>query len=191
VKKSSIYTRSGDAGDTALVSGTRVSKGDSRINLYGEVDELNSRLGLAIAYLRTDSQFEDQAAYLESLQSCLFDLGSNLACEAAKRSEWRLPKLSAEHITLLEKHIDKLDSELPPLKNFILPGGHLASACLHLCRTHSRSVERLMVSFESETGESLPDNALVFMNRMSDFFFVLARWVNHKCQIHEPLWRPS
>ncbi len=191
MKKSSLYTRSGDAGDTALVSGTRVSKGDSRINLYGEVDELNSRMGLAIAYLRQDPLLRDRVTYLETLQSSLFDLGSNLACEASKRGEWKLPKLTAEQVSVLEGQIDLLDSELAPLKNFILPGGHVASASLHLCRTHSRTVERLMVAFQSETGELLPECALIFMNRLSDFFFVLARWVNRKSQINEPVWRPS
>ena len=134
MKKSPIYTRGGDAGTTSLVSGARVSKGDSRIALYGEVDELNSRLGMAMAYMKDEEKTKHQIPYLESIQSALFDLGANLACEEAKRAEWKLPQLSTDQVAKLERQIDELDSEVMPLKNFILPGGHLASASLHLDR---------------------------------------------------------
>jgi cob(I)alamin adenosyltransferase len=191
VKKSKIYTRTGDAGETSLVSGTRAPKSDARIMLYGEVDELNSRIGVLVASLRTETQFALQMAFLEEVQSGLFDLGSNLACEAFKRSEWKLPQVSSDLVQRLESSIDQMDGALDPLKNFVLPGGHETAALAHLCRTSCRAVERLMVSYQHESGEELPVNGLMFINRLSDYFFVLARWFNKKMNIGETPWKPS
>ena len=191
MKKSKIYTKTGDDGETSLVSGTRTLKSNERIVLYGEVDELNSRIGVLVASLRTDSQFKAQVEFLEEIQSGLFDLGSNLACEAEKRSEWKLPQVATGVVQKIESKIDQMDDELDPLKNFILPGGHISAAQAHLCRTSCRAVERMLVSYQKETGEVLPDNGLSFINRLSDYFFVLSRWINKKMSFGETAWKPS
>lgn len=191
MKKSKIYTRTGDAGETGLVSGTRTPKSDARIMLYGEVDELNSRIGQLVSSLRSSTQFVQEMAFLEEIQSSLFDLGSNLACEAEKRSEWKLPQVSLGIVSRMEDSIDFMDAGLEPLKNFILPGGHETASFAHLCRTSSRTVERMMVNYQHETNEELPTNGLVFLNRLSDYFFVLARWLNKKNGMGETAWKPS
>lgn len=191
MKKSKIYTRSGDQGETSLVSGTRAKKSDLRINMYGEVDELNSRIGWAISLIRATGKYQKVANRLETIQSSLFDLGSNLACEEAKRSEWKLPQLKMENVLALENDIDEMDQQLEPLKNFILPGGHSIAAAIHLCRTSSRSVERNIVEFHHETGEGLPSLGLEFVNRLSDYFFVLSRWINKSESVIETPWKPN
>ena len=189
--KSKIYTFTGDKGQTGLVSGSRVSKADLRIDLYGEVDELNSRLGYVVALMRVGKDFSRDISFLETIQSALFDLGSNLACEAEKRSEWKLPSITAAGVQQLEAEIDWIDAGLPVLKNFILPGGTPVAAAIHLCRTSARSVERRLVLFNEDTGEALPENGLQYINRLSDYFFVLARSVNKRQGLSEPLWVPQ
>lgn len=191
MKKSKIYTRSGDKGETSLVSGTRTRKSDLRISMYGEVDELNSRIGWALSLIRGSTEYQSVVERLERIQSSLFDLGSNLACEEIKRTEWKLPQVTAENVQALENDIDEMDLVLEPLKNFILPGGHQRGAAIHLCRTSARSVERKMVDFKLEIGEELPDNGLEFINRLSDYFFVLSRWINKQEGVLETPWKPS
>lgn len=191
MSKSQIYTHTGDQGQTGLVSGTRISKADERIALYGEVDELNSRLGYVVALMRTQKDLSREINFLESIQSALFDLGSNLAIEAEKRNEWKLPSVGPQKIKDLEAEIDWIDAGLTPLKNFILPGGTVLSAAIHLCRTSTRSVERKMVAHNLHTGEAMPENGLQFINRLSDYFFVLARNMNKKDGQSEILWQAS
>lgn len=191
MKKSKIYTQTGDTGETGLVSGSRVSKGDDRIDLYGEVDELNARVGLAVAWMRQEKDFLQEIAALESIQSQLFDLGSNLAIEADKLKDWKLPHLNEQSVLSLETEIDRMDAELEPLKNFILPGGTFLASALHLCRTGTRRVERQMVKFSETSGEELPAHGLRFINRLSDYFFVLARYTNKQVGQKETLWKPS
>ncbi len=180
----------GDNGETGLVGGTRVSKADARIDLYGEVDELNSWIGIAITNI-DDKFFKEEIDYLKKVQCYLFDLGSNLACEKEQREKFKLPKLSDQVIEGLEKRIDGLDGECPKLTNFILPGGSKAAACLHLCRTVCRKIERKMIQFRVHHEEELPVHAAPFMNRLSDFFFVLARYVNVKSNVEEVPWKPQ
>ncbi len=177
-----IYTKTGDKGETGLVSGTRVSKSDQRIDLYGEVDELNSLIG----YLDVETKKELHA----DVQSQLFNLGSLLACEMAKREEFKLPKVSLDIVKSLEESIDEMTKELPALKNFILPGGTEASARAHLCRVVTRRVERKLVAFEANYKGEAPENSVAFLNRLSDYFFVLARYWNFKNNITETLWKP-
>lgn len=191
MKKSKIYTKTGDAGETGLVSGNRISKADARIDLYGELDELNSRVGFFSAYFDQDGTLKIHNVFLHRIQSALFDLGSNLACEPSNRAQYKLPQITDELITELESQIDVLDSELLPLKNFILPGGSVASASVHLARTNARTVERKLVHFSNETKEELPVNSLVFLNRLSDYFFVLARYVNKVQKTEEIPWKPA
>ncbi|MEA9354873.1 cob(I)yrinic acid a,c-diamide adenosyltransferase [Bacteriovorax sp. PP10] len=187
MKKSAVYTRTGDKGITGLVGGTRIKKSDSRIHLYGEVDELNSYIGLGISFL--DKSFDK--SLLQQIQSSLFDLGSNLACEKEKRSQFKLPQIKTSSIEKLESDIDQMDSQLIPLKHFILPGGSSAAAAFHVCRTVCRRIERQMVDFEEQNPGEVPENALQYMNRLSDYFFILSRYLNSSNQIEETQWIPE
>ena len=190
MKKSKIYTKTGDKGETGLVSGTRIIKSDSRIDLYGELDELNSRIGVSASKLAQDLDFQQTVNYLHHIQSAIFDLGSNLACEVENRAKFNLPEITDEFIGDLELEIDRLDHELEPLKNFILPGGTVASASIHLCRTNARTVERKIIYYYETTKEELPMNSMIFLNRLSDYFFVLARYVNKIKSVEEITWKP-
>lgn len=190
MKKAKIYTKTGDRGETSLVSGARTSKSDLRIDLYGELDELNSRVGYACSRLATDLEFQQIVQFLHHVQSAIFDLGSNLACEVENRGKYNLPQISDQFIQDLEFEIDKLDAELDPIKYFILPGGSLAASALHLCRTNTRTVERKSIHYHKSTGEELPANTLIFLNRLSDYFFILARYVNKLLKVEEISWIP-
>jgi cob(I)alamin adenosyltransferase len=187
MKKSKVYTRTGDEGETSLVSGNRIIKSDLRIDLYGELDELNSRIGFACSLL--NEQFKNEIEFIHTVQSCLFDLGSNMACEFENRANFNLPQLSEEFIVTMESEIDRMDETLEPLKNFILPGGALVSSAMHLARTSARSVERRFVHYEHLTKEELPKLSITFLNRLSDYLFVLARYVNKKSGSVEILWK--
>jgi cob(I)alamin adenosyltransferase len=190
MKRSKVYTKTGDSGETGLVSGNRTLKSDLRIELYGELDELNSRVGLACSLLGSELKFIQVINFLHHIQSAIFDLGSNLACEVDNRERYNLPQISNEFIQDIELEIDKLDSELEPLKNFILPGGSTVSSTIHLCRTNARSVERKLVHYFNYTKEELPANSIVFLNRLSDYLFVLSRYTNKIMGIEEITWKP-
>lgn len=190
MKKSKVYTKTGDQGKTGLVSGNRISKADPRIDLYGELDELNSRVGVVTSFLTSDLQFKNELEFLHQIQSAIFDLGSNLACEVENRQKYNLPQILDGFITEIEQEIDRMDSEIGPLKNFILPGGTHAAAALHICRTGARSVERKTIHYFETTQEELPLNAVIFLNRLSDYFFVLARYTNKKANVAEIEWKP-
>lgn len=187
MKKAAVYTRTGDKGLTGLVGGTRIKKSDSRIHLYGEVDELNSSIGAAAAFL--DESFDK--SFLQQIQSRLFDIGSNLACEKEKRSEYKLPQINQNHITEIEQEIDKMDSSLPALKHFVLPGGTKAAALFHMARTICRRVERQMVDFEDQHSGEVPEHAAIYINRLSDYFFVLSRFLNFSVKQEEIHWIPN
>jgi len=167
-----VYTKTGDKGETGLVGGTRVSKSEPRIDLYGEVDELNSVIGLGVSYL-DKKQFSKEIRLLQKIQNNLFNLGSQLACEADKREQFKLPQIEVNLIADLEAEIDNMDESLEPLKNFILPGGTQAAAAFHLARTVTRRVERKGVGFNEA-----PSHMHAFLNRLSDYFFVLSRYIN-------------
>ncbi len=184
MKKSNVYTKTGDVGTTGLVGGTRIRKSDPRIHLYGEVDELNSHIGMAMSLLPSDFDL----TLLLKIQSSLFDLGSNLACEQEKRSLYKLPQIKDHLITSLENDIDQMDSSLVPLRNFILPGGDPAASAFHICRTVCRRLERQMVDFEEHHNGEVPEKALIFINRLSDYFFVISRYVNAIKKIEETIW---
>ncbi len=187
MKKAAVYTRTGDEGLTGLVGGTRILKSDPRIHLYGEVDELNSTIGVAIAFLSPDYD----KTLLYKIQSSLFDLGSNLACEKEKRDQYKLPQIKESLIEELEKEIDLLDHQLPALKHFILPGGSPAAASFHICRTVCRRVERQMVDFGNTHHGEIPAKSLQYVNRLSDYFFILSRSLNFKMNIKESEWIPN
>lgn len=186
MKKAAVYTRTGDKGQTGLVGGSRIKKSDMRIHLYGEVDELNSHIGYGVSLL--DETFDKKFLFL--IQSALFDLGSNLACEVEKREKFNLPQISAELIKEIENEIDTMDAALEPLKYFVLPGGEPAAAYFHICRTFTRKVEREMIGYQEEKPLEIPNEALAFLNRLSDYFFTLSRYINVKMGIKEISWIP-
>lgn len=188
MKKAKIYTKTGDLGETGLVSGTRTLKSDPRIDLYGEVDDLNSRIGMSLALMA--DEFKSEVALLHEIQSALFDLGSNLACEEEKRGQYKLPQISEDLIKKIEHSIDLMDEKLPSLTNFILPGGSELAASLHLCRTGARNVERKLINFHHLSQETLPELSVPFLNRLSDYFFTLARFANKVKNVQEINWKP-
>ncbi len=188
-KKSNVYTKGGDKGKTSLVSGTRCAKSDFRVDLYGELDELNSYIGIVISLLVEKDLFASETKLMQKVQSALFDLGSKLACEDSLWDKYKLPDIKDELISQVEESIDNMDSELEKLKHFVLPGGHLISAHAHIARTVCRRVERKLVKFGDMNNE-LPINSLVLLNRLSDYFFILARKTNKEFNIQEPKWIP-
>ncbi len=176
-----IYTRTGDDGTTALFSGGRVAKNHLRVEAYGTVDELNSHLGVARAF-KPDEQAD---RWLEKIQSQLFHLGADLATPLDAKAEW-VVRMDAATIQWIEETIDRMTEELPELKNFILPGGTPAAAQLHVARTVCRRAERAAI--ELSQAEPVGEFVLPYLNRLSDWLFVLARWVNMQAGIPEEKW---
>lgn len=177
-----IYTRTGDAGETALFDGRRVPKCDLRVDAYGEVDELNAVLGVALS----EPLDADLADLLRSIQRDLFALGGRLA-DPSRKIAPRVEKvlLSTADVARLETAIDRFESELPPLRRFILPGGTRAGAMLHVARTVCRRAERRIVLIGSD---ALEPELLAYVNRLSDLLFVLARVVNQRAGLPEAEW---
>ena len=181
-----IYTRTGDDGGTSLFGGERVAKHHARLDAYGTVDELNAVLGWVLAR----NTHGDIAACLSRVQAELFDLGAHLATPpTATKARSILPKLPETRITALEQTIDTLDAELEPLTAFILPGGTEESAVLHVARTVCRRAERA-VSALGASPQDLDPHILVYLNRLSDLLFVMARVVNKRAGKTEPTWKP-
>ncbi len=176
-----IYTKTGDSGETSLFAGGRVRKNHLRVETYGTVDELNSLLGLARA-IGVPPRAE---TWLERIQNELFVLGADLATPLDANPSW-LVRLDAAPIAQLERDIDSMDAELTPMRAFILPGGTQAAATLHVARTVCRRAERLCVSLAEH--EPINSHNLVYLNRLSDFLFVLARWVNLQAGESETKW---
>ncbi|MCA0984008.1 cob(I)yrinic acid a,c-diamide adenosyltransferase [Halobacillus yeomjeoni] len=169
-----IYTRSGDKGQTSLIYGNRVAKNDLRVEAYGTCDEANSSIGLALSHLKGEDWLGKDRfmEVMQRIQTILFHVGAELATPKGKEVKWQLKK---EYIDELEKQIDEWDEDLGPLKNFILPSGHEASAGLHMARTVVRRAERYAVAL----GDELENQLVVsYLNRLSDFLFVAARYVN-------------
>jgi cob(I)alamin adenosyltransferase len=168
-----IYTKTGDKGTTSLIYGTRVAKNDMRVEAYGTCDETNSMIGLALSYLNGEyfNDKEEMQVSFHKIQTVLFHVGAELATPPGKEVKW---VLEAKDIEELEKKIDDWDAALPQLTNFILPGGHQAGAALHVARTVARRAERQAV----ELGDEVNPLVLSYLNRLSDFLFVAARYVN-------------
>lgn len=169
MKKSLVYTKTGDKGTTALVGGTRVAKSHVRLDAYGTIDELNSFLGSLICQI-TD---EHDLKVLAFIQHKLFTVGSYLATETEAISPKAASIIVEENISLLENEMDRMDSELPSLRQFILPGGNEAASRAHICRSVARRAERCMYRVKNEY--PVEDNIMKFVNRLSDYFFLLAR----------------
>jgi len=192
VRLNRIYTRTGDDGTTGLGDGQRVSKDDARVDAFGEVDETNSAIGLARAALKS-SDLEAIDSLLAVVQNDLFDLGADL-CRPPSPNE-----AEAEHPPLrvviaqverLERAIDALNAELEPLRSFVLPGGAHAAAALHVARAVCRRAERRMVQLATTPGESVGAPALAYVNRLSDYLFVAARYANARGRL-DVLWTPG
>lgn len=182
-----LYTRRGDGGETSLFGGQRVRKSSPRIEACGIVDELNSHLGVARAYLE-DGPLADIVA---QIQADLFRLGADLATPlTAQEPARRVSRITEEDIKRLEALIDGLDGELPPLNHFILPGGHPAAAHLHVARAVCRSAERRVFA-ALEAGESLSPAVGAYLNRLSDLLFVLARSANYRAGVEDLPWNPD
>jgi cob(I)alamin adenosyltransferase len=182
--KSKIYTKTGDAGETSILSGERVKKYTSRISVYGDIDELNSFIGCAYAFLDN----KDLTHELQRIQSALFNIGAVVSCPENKRETFKLQLTKQENITFLEERIDHYDESLPELKNFILPGGSKAASFLHVCRTTCRRAERECIRFNEELDGDIPDLTIKYLNRLSDYFFVLSRYVINQSGDKEVIW---
>ena len=179
-----IYTKTGDDGQTGLFGGARVPKDDARVEAYGSVDETNALLGVAASASQSDTIREA----LVRIQTELFSLGAELACLPEHRAKLQMPFIDGESIERLERRIDEFEAELSPLKNFILPGGTLAAALLHQARTVCRRAERRVRSVEKAA--KLRKELLVYLNRLGDLLFVMARFENHAAGASEHPWRP-
>ncbi len=176
-----IYTRTGDDGSTGLFGGPRVRKDSLRVEAYGDVDELNSALGVAREELKAD----DLRALVDALQSELFTVGAELATPDTSRN---VPRVALAQVERMEREIDRLEAELPEMHNFILPGGSRAGAALHLCRTICRRAERKVVQLAAQ--EPVTAETLAYLNRLSDLLFVMARAANLRAGGQEIPWKP-
>ncbi|MGH9364121.1 MAG: cob(I)yrinic acid a,c-diamide adenosyltransferase [Thermoanaerobaculia bacterium] len=177
-----VYTKTGDDGTTGLGSGQRVPKDSLRIEAYGTVDELNSQMGAALAL----GLSEKIAPELQRIQNELFHLGSDLCILEEDKARLPAPKIEARHVEALEKLMDRLSEELPPLDNFILPGGSLGAAALHVARTVCRRAERLVIALSRQ--EKIGPHTVRYLNRLSDALFVMARSENKRRGVPDVLW---
>ena len=180
-----IYTKTGDAGKTSLIGGTKVPKSHLRIETYGTIDELNSYIGL-VGDMITDTQSK---TVLKEIQDRLFTIGSSLACDPDKEPLMKMPDLKETDVELLEKEIDKMNEVLPPMKFFVLPGGNVAVSTIHVVRCVCRRAERLCVNMQEH--ELFVDPLVIkYINRLSDYLFVLARFSAFKLGAEEIPWKP-
>jgi cob(I)alamin adenosyltransferase len=186
-----IYTRTGDTGQTSLGSGERVSKADLRIEAYGTVDETNTVLGLVRLHAVAPElkAFDDMVG---RIQNELFDLGADLCVpDRGQKLDYEPLRIMPNQYERIEREIDELNGDLTPLRSFVLPGGHPAAAFLHQARTVCRRAERLIVALNQTEGEHVSEGAIAYINRLSDFFFVAARWINFKTGAGDVLWVPG
>ncbi len=184
-----IYTRTGDKGDTALGTGERVPKYARRIEAYGTVDEANAQIG--VARLLLGNEQPRVAEILLAVQNDLFDLGADLCTpDRGQKLDWEPLRIIDAQVDRLEGNIDELNAELAPLRSFVLPGGTMAAAQLHVARTVTRRAERLIVALAAEPGENVSAAGIKYVNRLSDLLFVMSRFVNGKGSLDQ-LWVPG
>ncbi|MCC6137590.1 MAG: cob(I)yrinic acid a,c-diamide adenosyltransferase [Bdellovibrionaceae bacterium] len=179
-----IYTKTGDKGTTALVGGKRISKSDLRLDAYGTVDELNSQIGVLCSLLESYA-FQGAERFLKKTQNNLFNVGSQLACDDAEMAKM-LPPITDEHILAVEKEIDEMTKDLPELKTFILPGGSPLAAQAHVARTVCRRAERYCCRITDITASA--EMVIPYINRLSDYFFILARFFNRNLGVDDTQW---
>lgn len=180
-----IYTKTGDEGKTSLIGGTKVLKSNSRIEAYGTIDELNSHIGLCSDHLKI---FNIENS-LSEIQDRLFTIGSALACDPEKETKLLIPDLKESDILLLENSIDFMNESLAEMKFFILPGGNIAVSQLHIARCVCRRAERCVVGMQ-EIGLTIEPLIIKYLNRLSDYLFVLARFAAHQLKVEEIPWKP-
>ena len=180
-----IYTKTGDLGKTSLIGGTKVPKSNIRIEAYGTIDELNSYIGLTADHLSD----EPSKNILKEIQDRLFTIGSSLACDPNKESQLKIPDLTEPDIELLEKEIDKMNEALTAMKSFILPGGHVSISTAHVTRCVCRRAERLCVNMQ-ENNLFVEPLVIKYLNRLSDYLFVLARFIGHLLGVEDIPWKP-
>lgn len=180
-----IYTKTGDLGKTSLIGGTKVSKSNIRIETYGTIDELNSYIGLV-----NDNCNDDHSKnILKEIQDRLFTIGSSLACDPEKETKMAIPDLKETDVELLEKEIDSMNETLPEMKFFILPGGHIAVSTTHVARCICRRAERWCVNMQEQ--KLFVDPLVIkYLNRLSDYLFVLSRYIGHLLNVNEVAWKP-
>jgi cob(I)alamin adenosyltransferase len=184
-----IYTKTGDSGFTSLFTGERVPKDDPIIEAIGTVDECNSAIGIALSFIPKDETFNEIRLQLETIQHALFDLGAALATPRTRASESKVNKTRFDHSATekLERWMDEMDAKLPPLHAFILPGGHPTSSFLQLARSICRRSERLIVPLNIHAEVS--DHVMIYLNRLSDYLFVVARYLNLLTHTPETKWQ--
>lgn len=188
VKLNKIYTKTGDNGTTGLAAGPRRLKSDLRVEAYGTIDEANAVIGLARQHMGSMDTLDSM---LMRIQNDLFDLGADLSTpDTGETLAYEPLRIIAAQVTRLETEIDMLNADLEPLRSFVLPGGSGAAAALHMARTVTRRAERRMVELARMDGETVSPPALAYVNRLSDFLFVAARWTNDKGQA-DVLWIPG
>jgi cob(I)alamin adenosyltransferase len=180
-----IYTKTGDLGKTSLIGGTKVPKSHLRIESYGTVDELNSYIGLLSDHLT----HQHSKKILKEIQDRLFTIGSSLACDPEKEPLMKIPDLKEKDIVLLEKEIDKMNEALPVMKSFVLPGGHVAVSTAHVARCVCRRTERICVNMQVQKLFVEP-LVIKYLNRLSDYLFVLARYIGNLLKVDELPWKP-
>jgi cob(I)alamin adenosyltransferase len=180
-----IYTKTGDSGSTSLIGGTKISKADLRIEAYGTVDGLNSYIGLCRDLVTNN----DAKTILQEIQDRLFTIGSSLAVDPGKESKLMIPDLHESDIIALEQEIDLMNEALPPMKNFILPGGHVTVSNIHIARCVCRRAERLCVRLIETSHENYP-LIIKYLNRLSDYLFMLARFIGQELNAPEIPWKP-
>lgn len=179
-----IYTKTGDKGGTSLIGGVRVPKSHIRIESYGTVDELNSHIGLVNDMAASEAVNE----WLREIQDRLFTIGSVLATNPDKEVKMKLPDLHDSDVVWLEERIDQMNEVLPEMRSFILPGGNMAGSACHVARCVCRRAERICVAMQ-EQQEAIPSIVIQYLNRLSDFLFVLARYLGHLAGAQEIPWR--
>lgn len=186
-----IYTRTGDKGETSLFTGERVSKTHPCIEALGSIDECNSAIGMTISTLPGDKGIEIVKKQLIAVQHALFDLGAAVATPVANATERQKEKTTfdEEAVSSLEEWVDEYDQKLPKLKNFIIPGGHPSAATLHLARSFCRRAEREIVQIVLD--EEIPESVLIYLNRLSDYLFVAARYITMISGEEETIWESS
>ena len=180
-----IYTKTGDSGKTSLIGGTKVPKSHIRIDAYGTVDELNAFIGLLGDQLSDKHSRE----LLREIQDRLFTIGSSLACDPQKEIAMKIPDLKESDVILLENEMDAMNAKLPEMKSFVLPGGHVAVSTAHICRTVCRRAERLIVELDAQEPLAQP-LVIKYLNRLSDYLFVLARYTALLNRVAEIIWKP-
>ncbi len=181
-----IYTKTGDLGKTSLIGGTKVPKSHLRIETYGTIDELNSYIGLLSDLVTDDDHIK---TLLKEIQDRLFTIGSSLACDPEKEPLMKIPDLKEEDVVLLETEIDQMNEVLPPMKHFILPGGHSTLSTAHITRCVCRRAERLCVNMQ-EHDLFVDPLVIKYINRLSDYLFVLSRKLGQLLKVAEIAWKP-